>query len=294
MELQKKIDWYQILNAKNILLQLLGVVLSTVAIKGFMIPNHFMDGGVSGISILIHEIFHFPVSLLIVLLNLPFIFIGYQKIGRTFAIQMSISVALLGVALATISFPTITNDKLLIAIFGGVSMGAGVGLVIRGGGIVDGAEVIAMFTTRKIGLTNSEIIIFVNALIFITAAAVLGVETAMYSMITFFTATKVIDYIVDGLEEYTALTIISTKPDAVKFLLVNLFQKGITIYKGERGYLPESFNVKQDTDIILTIVTRLEILMLTNAVAECDPKAFMFVHSIREAKGGIIKKKLSH
>jgi uncharacterized membrane-anchored protein YitT (DUF2179 family) len=294
MEHQKEIDWHQILNLKNLSFQLAGVVLSTIAIKGFMIPNHFMDGGISGISILIHEIFHFPIAALIVIFNLPFIVLGYQRLGKTFAIQMALSIALLCLALSVITFPVVTQDRLLIAIFGGVAMGAGIGLVIRGAGVIDGAELIVMFTIRKIGLTSSEILLFLNALIFITAAAVLGIETAMYSMITFYTATKVTEYIVDGLEEYTALSIISAKPETVKVLLVQMFGKGITVYKGERGYLPDSFDKRQDADIILTIVTRLEILMLTSAIAEVDPKAFMFAHSIREAKGGVLKRKKTH
>lgn len=122
----------------------------------------------------------------------------------------------------------------------------------------------------------------------------LGIEIAMYSIITFYTVTKVVDYIVDGLEEYTALTIITAKPETVKVLLVQMFGKRITLFKGERGYLPDSFEIKEDTDIILTIVTCLEILLLTTVITEVDPKAFMFVHSIREAKGGIIKKVRAH
>ncbi|MDX2127901.1 MAG: YitT family protein [Chloroherpetonaceae bacterium] len=291
MEGQKQsINWQSIFSPKQLFLKVLGVALSTIAIKGFMIPNHFMDGGVSGISILIHEITHLPINILIVGFNLPFIIIGYRRFGKTFGMQMVISTVLLGVALTFLPFPTVTNDRLLTSIFGGVLMGAGVGLVIRGGGVLDGAEVIALFTTKKIGLTSSEIILFLNALIFISAGFALGVETAMYSMITFYTATKVVDYIVDGLEEYTALTIISSKPETVKVLLVQFFGKAITVYKGERGYLPDSFEIREDTDIILTIVTRLEILMLTEAINEVDPKAFMFAHSIRETKGGIVKK----
>lgn len=155
---EQKINWAQILEPKNLALKLIGVLLSTIAIKGFMIPNHFMDGGVSGISILIHEITHFPINVLIVGFNIPFIVIGYKRFGRTFGAQMIFTTALLAIGLTIVPFPTVTNDKLLIAIFGGALMGAGIGLVIRGGGVLDGAEVIALFTTKKIGFTSSEII----------------------------------------------------------------------------------------------------------------------------------------
>lgn len=288
------IDWRQIFSLQSIIYTLLGVLLAVFAMKGFMLPNNFMDGGITGISILIHELFHINISLLVAIINIPFIYIGYKKIGKTFAIQATLAILLLSIGLVTIHVPTITTDKLLIAIFGGCLIGAGIGLVIRGGGVIDGAEIAAVFTTKKIGFTTSEIVLFFNALIFLVAALKLGIETAMYSMITYYTALKITDYIVDGLEEYTALTVISANSEDIKYLLVNTFEKGISVYKGERGYLPGTYNIKANCDIILTIVTRLEVLRLKNAILEIDPNAFMFVHSIKEARGGIIKKKSGH
>lgn len=170
-------------------------------------------------------------------------------------------------------------------------MGAGVGLVIRGGGVIDGAEVIAVFTRRKTGFSNSEIIMLINCIIFGIAASQFGIETAMYSIITYFTATKATDYVVDGIEQYTAMNIISSKPDEIKNFLVNELGKGITVYKGERGYLPGSFDVRTESDIIVTIVTRLEIKQIQDALTLIDPKAFIYVQSIKEATGGILKAK---
>ena len=285
------VDWKQIWNPKNFLLIFLGTSLAVLAMKGFMIPNRFMDGGITGISILLHEIFNINISFLVIILNVLFVYLGYKRIGKTFAVQTCIAVMLLSVGLVFIDINPITRDKLLIAIFGGILMGTGVGLVIRGGGVIDGAEVIAVFTGRKTGFSNSEIIMLINTIIFAVAALQFGLETAMYSIITYFTASRATNYIVDGIEEFTAMNIICSQPEEIKNLLVNDLGKGITVYKGEKGYLPGSFEVKTSADIIVTIITRLEIKQIQDAVLSIDPKAFIYVQSIKEAAGGILKHK---
>lgn len=285
------VDWKKVLSPNNLLLIIVGTSLAVLAMKGFMIPNRFMDGGITGISILLHEIFHINISFLVIILNIFFIYLGYKKIGKTFAVQTSIAVLLLAIGLLFVEITPITHDKLLIAIFGGILIGTGVGLVIRGGGVIDGAEVIAVFTGRKTGFSNSEIILLINTIIFAVAALQFGIETAMYSIITYFTATRAINYVVDGIEEFTAMNIISSQPEEIKNFLVNELNKGITVYKGERGYLPGSFEVKTQTDIIVTIVTRLEIKQIHESLMAIDPKAFIYVQSIKEAAGGILKHK---
>lgn len=285
------IEWKKILNPKNLLQLILGVGLAVIAMKGFMIPNHFLDGGITGISILLSEIFDINISILSIILNIPFIYLGYKRIGKTFAIQTIIAVALLSLGLVFININSITDKELLIAIFGGVLIGSGIGLVIRAGGVLDGAEVIAVFAKRRSAFSNSEIIIAFNTIIFAVAALEFGIETAMYSLITYFTATRATNYIVDGIEEYTAVNIISSQPDEIKSLLVNDLGKGITVYKGERGYLPGNFDIKYDCEIIVTIVTRLEIKQIEDAVTTIDPNAFVYVQSIKEASGGILKAK---
>jgi uncharacterized membrane-anchored protein YitT (DUF2179 family) len=288
------VNWKTVLNIKNLFNLAAGSGLAVLAMKGFMIPNRFLDGGITGISILLHEIYHFNISLLVVVLNLVFIYMGYRRIGKTFAVQTGIAVSLLSIGLLFININPITNDKLLIAIFGGLLIGTGIGLVIRAGGVIDGAEVIAVFTKRKTGFSNSEIILLFNAIIFSVAGIQFGLETAMYSLITYFTATRATDYVVDGIEQYTAINIISSKHDAVKDYLVNESGKGITVYKGERGYLPGSFEMKTDCEIIVTIVTRLEVHQIQSAIMKIDPKAFVYVQSIKEAAGGILKAKVHH
>ena len=286
-----RIDWKQVWNIKNLLHIIFGVGLAVLAIKGFMIPNRFLDGGMTGIAILLHEIFHINISILVIALNLVFIYLGYRKIGKTFAVQTSIAVLLLSAGLFFIDIGPITTDKLLIAIFGGILIGAGIGLVIRGGGVIDGAEVIAVFTRRKVGFSNSEIIMLINCIIFAVAALEFGIETAMYSVITYFTATRATNYVVDGIEEYTAMNIVSSQQEEIKNFLVNDLGKGITVYKGERGYLPGSYDIKTDCEIIVTIVTRLEIKQIQDTLMTIDPKAFVYVQSIKEATGGILKAK---
>ncbi len=288
------VEWNKVWHAKNLFNIVLGTALAVLAMRGFMIPNHFLDGGVTGISILIHEISHINISIIVVILNAPFIYLGFKKIGKTFAVQTTIAVLLLAIGLLFIDPGPITKDKLLIAIFGGILIGTGVGLVIRAGGVIDGAEVIAVFTRRKTGFSNSEIIMLLNIIIFAVAAIKFGIETAMYSIITYFTATRATHYVVDGIEEYTAMNIVCSKQEEVKSFLVNELGKGITVYKGERGYLPGNYNVKTDCEIIVTIITRLEIRNVEDAIKTIDPKSFIFIQSIKEASGGVLKAKAPH
>jgi len=285
------INWENVRNPKNLLQIFVGAGMAVFAMKGFMIPNRFMDGGVTGISLLLHEAFRINISLLMIVFNLPFIFLGYQKIGKTFAIQTTLAVIILSLGLQFTDIQPVTTDKLLIAIFGGILIGTGVGLVIRIGGVIDGAEVIAVFTRRRTGFSNSEIIMLFNTFIFAGAAFHFGLETAMYSLITYFAATRATDYVVDGIEQYTSINIISSQHERVKDFLVNEMGKGITVYKGEKGYLPGSFDIRTDCEIIVTIVTRLEINQIQDSVMEIDSRAFIYIQSIKEAAGGILKAK---
>ena len=288
------IDWKRIFSLYTILFTLAGVLSAVFALKGFMLPNHFIDGGVTGLSILVSHGSEDYIGLILILLNIPFIIIGYKKIGKTFAVQTSISIALLTIALMVIPISGIKSDPILIALFGGFFIGLGIGLVIKGGGVLDGLEVIAAYTNRKFGLSTSEIVMMFNTCVILAVAVLYTWEAAMYSIITYFTAMKISDYVVDGFEEYTALTVISGKHELIKSVIVNDFNKAISVFKGERGYLPSSFHVKHDCDIIMTIVTRLEIHRLRLAIMEVDPNAFIFIESIKEVTGGIIKQKVKH
>lgn len=288
------IDWKEIIHPKNILLNLIGVAFIVVALKGFMIPNKFLDGGVIGVSILIHEITHWPFGILVLLLNISFLFLGQRLLGLTFAIQSLITFVLIAVGMTIIEFDAVTSDRLLIALFGGCLIGVGMGLCIRSGSVADGMEIVALLTTRKIGLNVSEVIFAMNSLLFLAAAWTFGIATALYSIVTYFSAVKALDYISHGVEQYTALHIISAKSEEMKELVVQKLGKGITVIKGERGYLPESFDVKSSCDIIVTIVTRLELLRIKDEIKLIDPQAFTYIQFIKEASGGILRLKHKH
>jgi uncharacterized membrane-anchored protein YitT (DUF2179 family) len=274
---------------------LAGILFCGFALKSFLIPNAFFDGGVTGMSLLLHELYHFNIAVVIVLANIPFIIMGAYQVNKTFAAKTLAAIIVLGLCLQFMPYPTdITSDKLLVSIFGGVFMGIGVGLAIRGGCALDGIEVLALYTGKRISFTISEIILGINIIIFLIAAIELTLPTALYSIMTYYTASKTISFVIEGLEEYTGVTIISAQSEFVKERLVMELGRGITVYKGERGFLKESFDISQPVDIVFTVITRLEVRRLRNLVHEIDPKAFIFTSTIKEAAGGVLKKRARH
>lgn len=281
-------------NVQDILYCIAGIAFSGFALKSFLVPNHFLDGGVTGMSLLIHEFTEFNLALIILMANIPFIIVGAYQIGHRFAFKTLGCVLGLGLALTFAPYPIITHDKLLISIFGGFFMGLGIGLVMRAGCALDGIEVLAIYTWRRSSFSISEIILGINVVIFLIAALYLGLETALYSMLTYFTASKTMAYVVEGFEEYTGVTIISGNSEQVKERLVMEMGKAITIYKGERGFMKESFEISHECDIVFTVITRLEVRKLKSLVESVDPKAFVFTNTIKEAAGGILKQHHAH
>jgi uncharacterized membrane-anchored protein YitT (DUF2179 family) len=277
---------------KDVVTVIAGILFCGFALKGFLVPNSFFDGGVTGISLLIHELYHINIAFVIIAANIPFVILGAYQVNRVFALKTFVCVIALGVCLLYVPYPVITSDKLLVSIFGGVFMGLGVGLSIRGGCALDGIEIMALYTLKRSSFTISEIILGINIIIFLIAAFELGLPTALYSILTYYTASRTISFVIDGLEEYTAVNIISGKSEIIKEKLVMELGRGITVYKGERGFLKESFDVSQPVDIIFTVITRLEVRRLKNLVHNIDPKAFVFTNSIKEAAGGVLKKRV--
>jgi uncharacterized membrane-anchored protein YitT (DUF2179 family) len=273
---------------------ILGILFCGFALKGFLVPNKFFDGGVTGISLLLHELYHFNIAYVIVIVNLPFIIMGAYQVNRAFAVKTLIAVIGLGLCLLYVPYPQITSDKLLVSIFGGVFMGIGVGLAIRGGCALDGIEVLALYTGKRISFTISEIILGINIVIFLIAAFELGLPTALYSILTYYTASRTINFVIEGLEEYTGVTIISGQSEIIKEQLVMQLGRGITVYKGERGFLKDSFDISHPVDIVFTVVTRLEIRRMRNLIHGIDPKAFVFTSTIKEATGGVLKRRARH
>jgi uncharacterized membrane-anchored protein YitT (DUF2179 family)/predicted metal-dependent HD superfamily phosphohydrolase len=276
------------------MIMIIGVIIAGFALKGFLVPNKFFDGGITGISLLIHELYKINLAYVILICNLPFIIASFFSVSRRFALRTFTCVLLLALCLRWMPYPMITSDKLLISVFGGIFLGIGMGLTMRIGCALDGIEVLAVYTWKRTSFTITEIILAINIIIFGFAAMQFGMETALYSVLTYLAATKTIDYVVEGIEAYTGVTIISGSSELIKHRLVNEMGKAITVYKGERGFLPGKFEISSECDIIFTVVTRLELRRLKNVVYESDPKAFVFASTIKEASGGILKRRHVH
>lgn len=268
----------------------IGIISAGFGLKGFLLPNGFIDGGATGISLLIAGLTPIPLSILLVLVNLPFLILGYRVIGKEFAIKALLAIIGLAFAVGFIPYPEITNDKLLIAVFGGFFLGAGIGLSVRGGAVIDGTEVLAISTSRTSGLTIGDIILIINIIIFAFAAYLLNFETAMYAMLTYLSASKTVDFFLEGIEEYTGVTIISIKADKIREMISYKLNQGVTVYKGERGF-GKSGDKTADMKIIYTVLTRLEISKLKTEVRLIDPNAFMVMNSIKDTIGGMTKKR---
>lgn len=278
---------------KSYVLILVGILSAGMGIKGYLISSHFIDGGVTGVSMLLNDIFKIPLSILIPVINLPFIVLAYKQVGLKFAIKSAIAIFGLALCLAFIHYPDVTPDKLLTALFGGFFIGLGIGLAIRGEAVLDGTEIAALILSKSGSFKVSDVILVLNIIIFSTAIFFLGVEPASYSIITYFAASKTIDFILHGLEEYTGVTIISEKSDEIQEAVVRDLGRGITIYTGKGGVGRHGESDKAE-EILFTIVTRLEIGRLRSLINNIDPDAFIVQHSINEVQGGRIKRRGLH
>lgn len=268
----------------------LGVLSAAFGLKGFLLPNNFLDGGVMGISLLANVLTDIDLAYLVVLINIPFIITGYKQISRLFAMKTLVAITALALCLAFVEFPLITDDNLLIAFFGGFFLGCGVGLSIRGGSVIDGTEVLAIYVSRNTPLTVGDIILLFNIAIFAFAAYVINIETALYAILTYLIASKTVDFVVHGIEEYTSVMIVSEKSIEIKDAITERMGGGVTILKGKSGYGKTGHRTK-DQDVIFSVITRLELQKLKTEIAKIDPDAFVVENSVNDIKGGIIKKR---
>jgi uncharacterized membrane-anchored protein YitT (DUF2179 family) len=275
--------------SKDALLILLGILAAGMGLKGFLLSSRFIDGGVTGVSMLLSDILGFKLSLLILVINLPFIALGYRQIGGKFAVKSVLAIAGLSVCLAFVKYPDVTPDKLLTAVFGGFFIGAGIGLAMRGGAVLDGTEIAALLVSKSSQLLKvGDVILLLNIVIFSAAAFFLGIESALYSMLTYFAASKTVDFLVYGVEEYHGIIIVSQKSAEIRLAILNFLNRGVTVYQG-RGGLSET-----EQDILFCVVTRLEISKVKGTAEEIDPSAFIVIHHVADASGGTIKKRLLH
>lgn len=275
---------------KSFFLISFGILFAGFGLKGFLLPNYFVDGGATGISLLIAELTGYHLSILLIIINLPFFFLGYFQIGKQFAIKCVLSIFGLALVVYFIQYPVITSDKLLIAVFGGIFLGGGIGLSVRGGAVLDGTEVLAIFISKKIGLTIGDIILIFNIIIFAFAAYIINIETALYAILTYFAASKTVDFVIEGIEEYTGITIISDRNESIRTLLIEKLGHGVTVYSGKKGFAKSGESLKE-TNIIYTVITRLEITRLRNEIEKIDPNAFIIMNSVKDTKGGMIKRR---
>jgi len=287
----KKRSGFNIFNLiKEIFLIILGILLTAFGFESFLIPSQLIDGGVTGLSLLISFLTPLSFPILIFVINLPFIFLAKKHIGKMFAIKTFFATIGLFLCLIFVHFPVITTDKLLVAVFGGFFLGAGLGFSLRGGGVVDGTEVLSVYLNRKTGFSIGEIIFLINIIIFSFAAIFLSIEATLYSILIYLVASKTVDFIVHGIEEYISLTIISNKNREIKKKLVESLEKGVTVYKGTGGH-SDSFN--GETEILYTVITRLEVVRIKNDILKIDPNAVIIEQSVSEVYGGFLKKRRS-
>ena len=270
---------------------LLGILAASFGLKGFLLPNQFIDGGATGIALLIAETTIFDISYVVLIINIPFLVLGYLQMSKQFVIKTSIAIVVLSLILALVEFPIITQDLLLVSIFGGFFLGAGIGMAIRGGAVIDGMEILALYLTRRVNISLSDIILLSNVFIFGASALLLGIESALYSMIAYFVASKTIDYFIKGIEEYLGLTIISKKNELIKSRIINEMKTGVTMFNSNGGY-GSTGRYENNSEVLYTVITRLEYLKIQSIVNDVDEEAFLIVEGVRDVKGGLLKKRV--
>lgn len=278
---------------------LTGIFFATIGLEFFIVPNHLLDGGVTGISLLLSFITKMDVSIFIFAINLPFIYMGYKQVGKLFALKTFLAIITLSAILLIMHSyhpAAITKEPMLIAVFGGICLGAGIGFAMRGGCVIDGTEVLALFLTRKTSMQVGEIILIINVIIFAVAAVLQGLETALYSILTFMAASKTVDFLTNGIEEYTGVTIISEESEKIRKQIIIQLGRGVTIYSGKRGLRGRKAQESgmNNRDIIYTVVTKLELTKVRNIVDEIDNTSFITTHSISSVRGGMVKARKLH
>ena len=289
---RKKIKYSLLSFIKSIIFICIGIFSAGFGLESFLVPNGYIDGGITGISLLV-KIFakDVPLSLLIIIFNAPFIILGWRQVSRIFAIKSILAITGLALVIQFVHFPILTNDPLLIACFGGLFLGVGIGFAMRGGSVLDGTEVLAIFLSRHSRVSIGDIILIFNIIIFITGAYLLSIEVAMYAILTYFVASKAITYIIEGIEEYTGVTIISNESEKIREMLVHDLGHGVTLYPAKKGFGKRGTVDSDKFDVVYTVVTRLEISRLQDGINHIDPNAFLIMNSIKDTKGGMIKKR---
>jgi uncharacterized membrane-anchored protein YitT (DUF2179 family) len=272
----------------NTLFIALGALSAALGIKGFLLSSDFIDGGVTGVSMLLAQTTGAPLPVLLPTVNAPFVAVAFRQLGVAFAARSIGGIAALAVALALVPFPDVTHDAVLTAVFGGFFLGAGIGLTVRGGAVLDGTEIAALLISRASVLRVGDVILIFNVGLFTMAMVVLGVEKALYSILTYVAAARTVDFVLYGIDEYTAMTIVSERHQEIRGRIMHDLGRGVTIYKGYGGMSG------MEQDILYCVVTRLEVGKVKSIVREADPAAFVVFHALSGAEGGVVKARVFH
>ena len=283
----------QVNTLKSVLFMAAGVLMASVGLKGFLLPNGFLDGGATGVALLLQLTTQIDVSVWIVVINLPFIVMAARQISRRFAVKSAIAILVLATLVHFLTFPTLTHDGLLIAVFGGIFLGAGIGLTMRGGAVIDGTEVLAISISRKSSLTVGDFIALFNVVLFSVAILFVSLETAMYSMLTYFAASKTVDFILNGIEEYIGVMIVSERSEEIRHKISYDLGRGITVFRSDKGF-GKTGEAHPDRNILFCVITRLEVSKLLFEIDKIDAKAFVIQYPIRDTRGGMIKRRNIH
>jgi uncharacterized membrane-anchored protein YitT (DUF2179 family) len=273
----------------NAALIVLGILSAAMGLKGFLLSSNFIDGGVTGICMLLAKTTGVSLSVLLPLINLPFVAVGYRLMGRAFAVRSVLGIAGLAAALAIVPFPDVTPDLVLTAIFGGFFIGAGIGLAVRGGAVLDGTEIAALLISKRADVLRvGDVILAFNVALFLIAMSILGVDAALYSILTYVAAARTLDFVLYGIDEYMAITIISDRNTGIRERITQDLGRGVTVFKGYGGMSGAEQN------ILYCVVTRLEIGKVKAIVRDLDPSAFMVFHALAGAEGGLVKTRGFH
>ena len=273
---------------RNIVFIILGILLAFIGVEGFLIPNHFIDGGVTGLSMLISVVINKPLPLVILVVNIPFVVLGFRLIKWQLALRGSLAILGLSVMLHFGSVDVVTDDKLLAAVFGGLFLGGGIGFTLRGGGVLDGTEIVAIIIKKQFHLTIGDVILIFNSVLFVFAALFLGLEVTMYSILTYFSASRTIDFLVYGLDEYVGVMITSDKQEDIQEEIINSLGRTSSLLHSTGGYS------KIRKDILFCVVSKVELIKLKSIVQIIDPDAFVVMHKISYTEGGMVKPSVLH
>jgi len=270
----------------------LGVLLASIGLKAFLLPNGFLDGGVTGIAILLNTQFDINISLVLLLLSIPFLVLAYFTISKYMVLKSLISIIGLAIFIHFENFEVVTNDKLLISIFGGLFLGLGIGITIKNGAVLDGSEVLGIYLNRHLGVSIGKVILCLNFILFTVTAIIVSTETAMYSILAFLVAAKITDLTIEGFENFIGVMIVSKKYEQIKDAIASQLGSGMTVLNGIYGFGNGGAN--KNFEVLHTIINRIEIGKINKIIDQIDAHAFVIEYDVNHIRGGILRRYLSN